>query len=229
MFDRERFIRSEALFGAPAMERLAQASVIVFGVGGVGGHAAEALVRGGIGRLGLVDADRVSLSNLNRQLVALDSTVGQLKTQVMARRARDINPACRVDTFDLFYGPDTADGIDLGDYDYIVDAIDSVDSKVFLISRAHALGVNVVSAMGAGNKLDPTRFRVTDIYSTSVCPLARVMRSKLRKAGVNRLDVVFSDEEPALHSPAPASASFVPGVCGLVAAGVVLRSLTRSL
>ena len=229
MLEQERFVRSEALFGASAMERLAQSSVIVFGVGGVGGHAAEALVRGGIGRLGLVDADRVSLSNLNRQLVALDSTVGQLKTQVMARRARDINPSCRLETYDVFYGEDTADAVDLTSYDYIVDAIDSIESKVFLIARAHALGVPVISAMGAGNKLDPTRFRVTDIYSTSVCPLARVMRSRLRKAGVDKLDVVFSDEEPVLHSRTPASASFVPGVCGLVAAGVVLRSLTQSL
>ncbi len=190
------FIRTRAMFGDAAMERLYGASVAVFGIGGVGGHAAEALARAGIGRLALYDSDVVALSNLNRQLAATLPSLGQYKTDVMRDRILSINPAAQVETYHCFYLPENADRYDLGQYDYVVDAVDTVAAKVELIVRAGQDGTPIISCMGAGNKLDPTQFRVADIYETSVCPLARVMRRELKARGVKACKVVYSTEPP---------------------------------
>ena len=179
-----QFARSQLLLGSEGMERLARARVAVFGIGGVGGYTAEALARSGIGAIDIFDDDRVCLTNLNRQIIALHSTIGRDKTQVMKERLEDINPKLKVQARNIFYLPETADTIDLSDYDYVVDAVDTVKAKLELVCRAQALGVKIISAMGAGNKLDPTRLKVADIYKTSVCPLARVMRTELRKRGI---------------------------------------------
>ncbi len=222
------------LLGGQAMERLSRAHVILFGVGGVGGYAAEALARGGVGALDLVDPDRVSLSNLNRQIVALHSTLGRYKTEAARERLLDINPAMTVNAWQVFYGPETADGFDLSRYDYVIDAVDTVGAKLELAVRAQDAGVPIISCMGAGNKLDPTAFRVSDISRTSVCPLARVMRRELKKRGVARLKVVWSPEPPLTPESAgeetegrriPGSVSFVPSAAGLVLAGAVIRDL----
>lgn len=217
--------RTEALLGAEALARLSAARVAVFGVGGVGGHAAEALARCGVGALELVDDDVVSPSNLNRQVLALRSTLGRPKVDVAAERIRDINPGCAVSARRELFLPSTADSFDFSSYDYVLDCIDTVAGKIEIVMRALAAGVPVVSAMGAGNKLDPGRFRVCDIYSTDVCPLARVMRRELRRRGVGRLAVVFSDEPPVLSSRVPASVPFVPGAAGLLMAGKAVRDL----
>ncbi len=226
----DAFARTELLFGKAAMERLAHARVAVFGVGGVGGYAAEALARGGIGTLDLVDRDYVSESNLNRQILALHSTVGRDKTEVMRERILDINPLARVNIYHCFYLPETAGSFDFGLYDYVVDAIDTVTGKIQLILQAQAAGIPVISSMGAGNKLDPTAFQVADIYETSVCPLARVMRRELRARGVKQLKVVYSREQPRApldkDAKAPGSNSFVPPVAGLILAGEVIKDLT---
>lgn len=224
----EQFERNLRLIGETPQKRLFSASVAVFGIGGVGSFAAEALARAGIGKLTFIDADNVDITNINRQLIALNSTVGIPKCEVMKRRAVDINPNVAVETHQIFYNIETADSVDLSKYDYVVDAIDSVSSKLLLIERAYRLGVPVISAMGAGNKLDPTKFRVSDIYSTKVCPLARVMRRELKKRGIEHLKVVYSEEEPI--SPAgdarlPASISFVPSVSGLIIAGEVIKDI----
>lgn len=228
----EQFERTAMLLGENAPDRLQQASVAVFGVGGVGSYVVEALARAGVGRLLLVDNDTVSVSNINRQLVALHSTVGQRKVDVAAERVRDINPQCDVQTRAVFYTPDNADDIDLSGYSYIVDAVDCVTAKIELICRAQALGVPVISCMGTGNKLDATRFEVTDIHKTSVCPLARVMRCELRKRGIKQCKVLYSREEP--HTVAapdgkrvPGSVPFVPSVAGLLIAGEVIKDLLR--
>ena len=230
----DMFSRTRMLLGDEAMDRLKQARVAVFGVGGVGGHAVEALARSGVGALDLVDSDRVALSNLNRQIVATRDTLGMLKVEAAKQRVLSINPDCVVRTFPVFYLPETADRFDLSQYDYVVDAIDTVAGKLQLIEAARAAGVPVISSMGAGNKLDPTAFRVADISKTSVCPLARVMRRELKKRGIDHVKVVYSTE-PAL-SPAPAdeenarratpgSVAFVPAVAGLVLAGEVVRDI----
>ena len=228
-------MRTEMLLGAAGMERLARARVAVFGVGGVGGHVVEALARSGVGALDLIDADVVSVSNLNRQIVALLSTVGQYKVDVAAARVRDINPDCRVTPHRLFYGPETAGQFDFSQYDYVVDAIDTVTGKVQLIVQARAAGVPVICAMGAGNKLDPTRFEVADIHATTVCPLARVMRRECRKRGIEGVKVVYSREEPvetprpeAGQKAVPGSTAFVPAVAGLILAGEVVKDLSQS-
>lgn len=223
-----QFERTIRLIGEEAQQRLLASSVAIFGIGGVGSFAAEALVRAGVGRLTFVDADVVDVTNINRQLVALNSTIGQPKCEVMRRRALDINPDAQIDAIQLFYGVETAENFDLTQFDYIIDAIDSVSSKLLLIERADAAGVRIISAMGAGNKLDPTAFRVADIFDTKVCPLARVMRRELKKRGISKLKAVYSEEEPI--SPAgdarlPASIAFVPSVCGLVIAGEVIKEL----
>jgi len=223
-----QFERTVRLVGEEAQKRLNAASVAVFGIGGVGSFTAEALSRAGIGRLTLIDADVVDITNVNRQLVALHSTVGIPKCEVMRQRALDINPSAQITALQMFYDAETADSIDLSRFDYIVDAIDSVSSKLLLIERAYAAGVPIISAMGAGNKLDPTKFVVSDIYKTKVCPLARVMRRELKKRCVEKLKVVYSEEEPI--SPAgdarlPASISFVPSVSGLVIAGEVIKDI----
>jgi len=192
----DRFQRTRMLLGSEAMEKLRTARVAVFGLGGVGGSAAEALAWGGVGALDLIDYDTVSESNINRQLLALESTIGACKVDVAAERIGQINPDCRVRVYKLFYLPETEQYLDLGDYDYIIDAIDTVTGKLLLIGNAYAAGVPVISAMGTGNKLDPTAFRVADISATSVCPLARVMRKELKKRGIEHLKVVYSEEKP---------------------------------
>ena len=233
----DMFSRTRMLLGDAAMDRLKRARVAVFGVGGVGGHAVEALVRSGVGALDLIDSDRVALSNLNRQIVATQDTLGMLKVEAARARVLSINPDCQVRTFPIFYLPETADQFDFTQYDYVVDAIDTVAGKLQLIEAAQAAGVPVISSMGAGNKLDPTAFRVADISKTSVCPLARVMRRELKKRGIDHVKVVYSTE-PAL-SPAPAgeetprratpgSTAFVPAVAGLVLAGEVVKDLIKS-
>ncbi len=230
----ERFSRSASLLGEAAMEKIFSSHVAVFGIGGVGGHAAEALARCGVGKIDLIDADTVSVSNLNRQIVALDSTVGKYKSDVMRDRILDINPRCTVTSHKVFYSKETEADFDLSKYDYVIDAIDTVSSKLLLIGNAKAKGVKIISSMGAGNKLDPTAFVVEDIYKTSVCPLARVIRTELKKIGVRDLKVVYSKEEPHravagtdFGRHAPASVSFVPSVVGLIMAGEVIRDISK--
>lgn len=192
---REEFIRTGLLLGETAMERLARARVAVFGVGGVGGYVVEALARSGVGALDIIDSDVVSISNINRQIIALHSTVGRYKVDVMAERIQDINPDCRVEAHRCFYLPETKDAFDFSQYDYVVDAVDTVTAKLALVMEAEAHHVPIISSMGAGNKLDPAGFCVADIYETSVCPLAKVMRRELKKRGVKRLKVIYSKEE----------------------------------
>lgn len=234
----DQFSRTEMLLGPEGMERLARARVAVFGIGGVGGHAAEALARSGVGALDLIDDDRVALSNLNRQIIALQSTVGQYKVDAAEARIRDISPACAVTKHRTFYTPETADQFDFTRYDYVIDAIDTVTGKIQLVLQAQAAGTPVISSMGAGNKLDPTAFQVADIYKTSVCPLARTMRRELKKRGVKHLKVVYSTEPPMSPLPeadspdphgrraVPGSVAFVPAVAGLILAGEVIRDLS---
>lgn len=227
------FSRMALLWGENALERLRAAHVAVFGIGGVGAACCEALARGGVGHFTLFDNDEVSLSNINRQFVALHSTLGQPKAAVMRARMLDINPAAQVTICPVFYGPENADAYPLDGYDYIVDAIDTVTSKLLLIQRAHQAGTPIISALGAGNKMDPSRFRAADIYETSVCPLAKVLRVQLRKRGIAAHRVVFSTEEPMKTREAvtekgrhlPGSLSFVPPVVGMILAGEVLKSL----
>lgn len=231
----ERFSRTELLFGAEAMNRLSSARVAVFGVGGVGGYAAEALVRSGIGSIDLIDNDTVSESNLNRQIIALNSTIGQYKVDAAKARIADINPDCKVTARKLFFMPDTADMFDFSVYDYVIDAIDTVTGKIEIIMRAKSAGVPVISSMGAGNKLDPTAFKAVDIYATSVCPLARVMRREMKKRGIKSLKVVYSEEEAIRPynagisgqsgKPVPGSTAFVPSAAGLIIASEVIKDL----
>ena len=233
----DQFSRTALLLGRDGIERLAKARVAVFGVGGVGGYAVEALARSGVGALDLIDDDRVSLTNLNRQIIALHSTIGQYKVDVAAARVKDINPACSVRVYRTFYSPETQTQFDFTQYDYVIDAIDTVTGKIALILQAQAAGTPIISSMGAGNKLDPSAFEVSDIYKTSVCPLARVMRRELKKRGVKRLKVVYSKEEPRAplagdeepekgRRQVPGSAAFVPSAAGLVLAGEVIRELS---
>ena len=242
----DQFIRTRLLIGDEPLNRLAAAKVAVFGVGGVGGFCVEALARAGVGTLHLYDDDTVSESNLNRQIAALHSTVGQPKAEVVAERVRDINPDCKVEAIRMFYLPQNADQVDLSQYDYVVDCIDTVAAKLELVSRCTTLQVKIISAMGSGNKLDPTAFEITDISKTQGCPLARVMRKELRKRGIQHLKVVYSREEPLsparpieTEAPAgtdtrpgstarratPGSISFVPAAAGLVLASAVIRDL----
>lgn len=236
----ERFSRTELIFGRNAMEKLSKARVAVFGVGGVGGYAVEALARSGIGTLDLIDNDRVAKSNINRQIIALDSTVGMYKTDAAKTRILDINPQCIVNTFNIFFMPETSSIFDFSLYDYVIDAIDTVTGKIEIIMKAQKAGVPVISSMGAGNKTDPTAFEVSDIYSTSVCPLARVMRQQLRKRGVKRLKTVFSKELPVTvpvnsasggvsheRRQIPGSNAFVPSVAGLIIAGEVVKDIAE--
>ncbi len=232
------FSRSELMIGAEAMQRLAAARVAVFGLGGVGGSAAEALVRAGIGALDLIDGDKISLTNLNRQLLATHRTVGQFKTDAAAERFLDINPELKLRLHRLFYLPETAAQFDFSEYDYVVDAIDSVTGKIELVMNAQRCGTPIICAMGAGNKRDPAAFEVADLYQTSVCPLARVMRGELRKRGIKALKVVYSKEKPLSVSlteseqsrrSVPGSLSFVPPAMGLVLAGEVVRELAKLL
>ena len=226
--------RTALLIEKKGIERLSATRVAVFGVGGVGGHVVEALVRAGVGALDLFDPDTVSLTNLNRQIIALRSTVGQYKTDVAAARARDINPDVKIETRHMFYLPENADEVDLSVYDYIVDAVDTVAAKMELIRRSKAAGVPILSCMGTGNKMDPTRFRVSDIEKTSVCPLARTVRGLCRKEGIKKVKVLWSSEPPikatlpAEHGRhAPGSISFVPAAAGLMIAAEIVKDLLR--
>lgn len=238
----EEFLRTQLLLGAAAMERLARSRVAVFGLGGVGGYVAEALARSGIGALDLIDNDTVSRTNINRQILATADTVGRSKAAVAAERVGRINPDCTVRAHEVFYLPETRDQFDFSEYDYVVDAIDTVAGKLALVESAKAAGTPIICAMGAGNKLDPTAFRVADIYETSVCPLARVMRYECRKRGIDRLKVVYSREkaitpaaediescltaeERAARRSTPGSIAFVPAVAGLILAGEVIKDL----
>ena len=226
----ERFSRTELLIGKENVERLGRARVAVFGVGGVGGCAVEALVRSGVGTLDLIDADVVSLSNVNRQIIATEKTVGRAKVDVAKERALEINPDIKVNIYKIFYLPETAGQFDFTLYDYVVDAIDTVTGKLGLIMQAKEAGVPVISCMGAGNKLDAAAFRVEDIYKTSVCPLAKVMRRELKKRGVKDLKVVYSKEEPVKKgNQIPGSIAFVPPAAGLILAGEVVKDLLFSI
>ncbi|MGN0204473.1 MAG: ThiF family adenylyltransferase [Coprococcus sp.] len=246
-----QFSRTELLLGQENMERLKNARVAVFGIGGVGGFTVEALARSGVGTLDLIDDDRVCLTNLNRQIIATHSTIGQYKVDAARERILDINPKAVVHTYKTFYMPDTADQFDFSCYDYVVDAIDTVTGKLMLAEEAHRTGTPIISSMGAGNKLDPTAFMVADIYETSVCPLAKVMRRELKKRGIGHLKVVYSKEKPltplddtanscrnhcicppgsartcTVRRQIPGSTSFVPSVVGLIIAGEVIKDLT---
>ncbi|MBQ6890843.1 MAG: tRNA threonylcarbamoyladenosine dehydratase [Oscillospiraceae bacterium] len=235
------FSRTELLLGKSAMEKLKNARVAVFGLGGVGGYVAEALARSGIGRLELIDHDTLSLTNRNRQILATEATLGMAKAEAAAQRARAINPSIQAIARQVFYTPETAHEFDFTRYDYVVDAIDTVTGKLMLIKAAKEANVPIISSMGTGNKLDATAFRVADIYETSVCPLARIMRKECRKRGIDSLKVVYSEEEPI--SPAlseeekeempegrralPGSVAFVPAVAGLIIAGEVIKDLIK--
>lgn len=228
----ERFSRTELLIGADGLGKLKNSKVAVFGVGGVGGYVVEALARSGVGAMTLIDPDRVSVSNINRQIIALSSTVGQYKTHVAKARAQDINPECVVETHEIFYLPET-DCIDFSSFDYVVDAVDTVSAKLAIIERSISAKIPVISAMGAGNKLNPAIFEVADIAKTSVCPLARVMRRELKKRGIEHVKVVYSKEEPLpakavdeeTGKAIPASIAFVPPVVGLLLAAEVIKDL----
>jgi tRNA A37 threonylcarbamoyladenosine dehydratase len=245
-----QFSRTELVFGAGGVEKLKNARVAVFGVGGVGGYTVEALARSGVGALDIVDDDKICLTNLNRQIIALHSTIGRYKVDVAQQRINDINPDCKVTTHQCFFLPDTADQFDFSAYDYVVDAVDTVTAKLALIEASRAAGTPIISSMGAGNKIDPTRFEVADIYDTSVDPLAKVMRKECRKRGIDALKVVYSKEPPRrpredmaascktgcvcppgtqrtclVKNQIPGSTAFVPSAVGLIIASVVVCDL----
>ena len=245
-----RFSRTELLIGSEGTERLAAAHVAVFGIGGVGGYAVEALARSGVGTLDLIDDDKICLTNINRQIYALKSTIGKYKVDVARERILDINPNAKVNVYKTFFLPENADGFDLSKYDYVIDAIDTVSGKIALAEQAQKTGVPIISSMGAGNKMDPAAFEVADIYETSVCPLAKVMRRELKKRGIKKLKVVYSKEQPLTPLPdeelsckencicppgtqrtcterrqIPGSTAFVPSVAGLIIAGEVVKDL----
>lgn len=247
-----QFTRTEMLLGKDAMEKLAKSRVAVFGIGGVGGYAAEALVRSGVGALDFIDHDKVSLSNLNRQIIATHASIGRYKVDAMKERAQDINPECQITTHRCFFLPENKEQFNFTYYDYIIDAVDTVTAKIQLIMQAQETGTPIISSMGAGNKLNPTAFEVADIYETSVCPLAKVMRRELKKRGVEKLKVVYSKEMPIkteqktagsccadsakayekeqdadVRRAAPGSTAFVPSVAGLIIASEVIKDLTK--
>ena len=233
-----RFQRFEMLVGKDGVSSLKEKRVIVFGIGGVGGYVCEALARSGVGRIDVVDNDTVSITNINRQIIATSDTVGKNKTAVMAKRMKSINPDVEVAEYNMFYLPETAGELDLSQYDFVVDAIDTVSGKIELALRCQGMGVPIVSSMGTGNKLDPTRIVVTDIYKTKICPLARVMRNLCKKNGIKKLTVVYSEEEPVtpLFQPEendnpnksiPASSAFVPPCAGLTIASYVVQNLIK--
>lgn len=231
--EKNQFERTALLLGKASVEKLAEKRVAVFGVGGVGGFVCEGLVRAGIGAIDIVDKDIVALSNINRQLIALHSTVGKNKVDVLEERLKDINKNLIIKKYKCFFLPETSETFDFREYDYVVDAIDTVTGKIELILKAKEAGVPIISAMGAGNKLEPAGFQVSDIYKTSVCPLARVMRRELKKRGVDKLKVVYSKEEPIKpqfeegEEVVPGSISFVPPALGLIIAGEVVKDLIR--
>lgn len=248
----DQFSRTQLLVGKEAMDRLANARVAIFGIGGVGGYVVEALARSGVGTLDLIDDDKICLTNLNRQIIATRSTIGKYKVDVAKARVLDINPKAVVNTYQTFYVPETAEQFDFSQYDYVVDAIDTVTGKINLVMQAEQTHTPIISSMGAGNKMDPTAFRVADIYKTSVCPLAKVMRRELKKRGIKQLKVVYSEEKPLTpiedesisckshcvcppgtvrkctqRRQVPGSNAFVPSVVGLIIAGEVIKDLIR--
>ena len=236
-----KFDRTKRLLGADAMEKLNKAHVAVFGIGGVGGHAVDALVRSGIGTITIVDSDEVAESNINRQLIATTKSIGRKKVDAMKEHILEINPEVKVYTYDCFFLPETKDNFNFRDYDYVVDAVDTVTAKLSLVEACKEANVSIISSMGAGNKLDPTAFEVTDIYKTSVCPLAKVMRKELKVRGIKKLKVVYSKEIPLepiadetfvsdekrSRRATPGSIAFVPSVAGLILAGEVIKDLVR--
>lgn len=233
---KEQFARTQIIYGKEAMEKLYNAKVAVFGIGGVGGYVAEALARSGIGKLMLVDKDVVSVTNINRQIIALNSTVGKPKVHVMKARCLDINPDMIIEDKECFFLPENSDSFDFTGYSYIVDAVDTVSAKIEIIRKAKEARVPVISCMGAGNKTDPSKFMVTDISKTSVCPLARVMRRELRARGIKDVKVVYSTEEPVIREQgtekkggymAPGSTAFCPSVAGLLMAVAVVNDLVN--
>lgn len=248
-----RFSRTELLFGNEAMKKLENSRVAVFGIGGVGGYTVEALARSGVGTIDIIDDDKVCLTNINRQIIALTSTIGKYKVDVAEERIKDINPKITVNKYKMFFTPETSGEFDFSQYDYVVDAIDTVTGKIELVMKANETKTPIICSMGAGNKLDPTAFEVADIYKTSVCPLARVMRTELRKRGVKKLKVVYSKEKPITpiedmsiscrahcvcppgaarkcteRRQIPGSTAFVPSVVGLIIAGEVIKDLSNS-
>ncbi|MBE5958207.1 MAG: tRNA threonylcarbamoyladenosine dehydratase [Lachnospiraceae bacterium] len=247
----DQFSRTKLLIGEEGAEKLANARVAVFGIGGVGGYVCEALARSGVGHFDLIDNDTVSLTNINRQIIALNSTVGKYKTEIMWERMKDINPNVDVNVHNCFFLPENADDFDFTQYDYVVDAVDTVAAKLSIIMKAKEAGVLVISSMGAGNKLDPTMFKVADIYKTKVCPLAKVMRRELKNRGVKKLKVVYSEElpvkqdektvqkmreyngenpeieKPSMKRSTPGSVAFVPSVAGLIIASEVVKDLLK--
>ena len=225
-----RYIRTQWLIGEDAVENLKRSSVLLFGIGGVGSYTAEALARSGVGKITIVDCDTVSITNINRQIPALTSTVGKNKTDVMAERMRDIAPDAEIETVNVFVSPETIDRFDFSKYDFVIDAVDNVAAKLLIIKGCDAVGTPVISCMGTGNKLDPSRFKITDISKTQTCPLARVMRRELKKAGVSKCLALWSDEEPVKLQEGerlPGSISFVPATAGLRIAGEVILSLAK--
>lgn len=233
----DQFSRTEMLLGPEAMDRIKNARIAVFGIGGVGGHTVEALVRSGIQHIDIIDNDTVSVTNINRQIIATHSSIGKYKVDVMKERILDINPEAKVKAFRCFYLPETKDQFDFKQYDYVVDAVDTVTAKIQLILQAKEAGTKIICAMGAGNKLDPTKFEVSDISKTSVCPLARVMRQECKKRGIKDVKVVYSKEislQPLVESKEisekrsiPGSNAFVPSVAGLIIAGEIIRELAE--
>ena len=248
----DQFSRTQLIFGKEAMDKLKGSRVAVFGVGGVGGYTVEALARSGVGAIDIIDDDKVCLTNINRQIIATRKTVGKYKVDAAKERIEDINPDCKVTAFKTFYMPETADQFDFTQYDYVVDAIDTVTGKIALIENAKKAGTPIISSMGAGNKVDPTAFEVADIYKTSVCPLARVMRYELKRRGIKKLKVVYSKEKPippiddmaiscrqhcicppgtarkcTQRRQVPGSTAFVPSVVGLIIAGEVIKDITQ--
>ena len=224
------FSRTELLLGSEAIEKLNKARVAIFGVGGVGGYVCEALARSGVGSFDLIDKDTVSITNINRQIIALHSTLGKNKTEVMKERILDINPKATVNIYNVFYLPETSDEFNFNKYDYVIDAVDNVSAKIELVMKAKENNVPIISSMGAGNKIDPTKFQVSDIYKTSVDPLARVMRRELKKRGVEKLKVVYSTEEPLkpkMEVNFPGSTAFTPSVAGLLIAKEVVMDLIK--
>lgn len=228
----EEFSRTVRLIGADAVKKLSACRVAVFGIGGVGGYVVEALARSGIGCFDLIDSDSVNITNINRQIIATHDTLGKYKVDVAKERILSINPQAQVNVYKVFYLPETADGFDFSRYDYVVDAVDTVTAKLQIVVEANKASVPVISCMGTGNKLDPTRFQIADVYKTSVCPLAKVMRRELKKRGIDKLKVLYSTEEPIkpiddnpAGKPVPASIAFVPSVAGLIIAGEVIKDI----
>ena len=237
----EKFLRTEMLIGKDAVEKLKNSRVAIFGIGGVGGYALEALVRAGIGEIDIIDSDDVAVSNINRQILATTETIGQKKVDVAEKRAKEINPDVKINKYPIFYLPETADLFDFSNYDYIIDAIDTVKGKMELVQRANEVSTPIICSMGTGNKLDPSAFEIADIYKTSVCPLAKVMRGLCKKAGIKHLKVVYSKELPITPHEiegaeqkgtagriSPASCSFVPPVAGFILAGEVVKDLIQN-